>query len=206
MHLTKTETKILEQFVNNIFLELSINSLARKLKIHYRVARVNVLSLVKKHLLISSDLAGAKIISLNLSNVTLPMYMSYVEEVNTYNRIFKILPQVEDIINKSRQLSPIFCLGIFGSYADNTHKKGSDMDFFIICQQDYVKKYTSLINDFPAIQELVHWNVFAIEEFKEGIKAKGILVYKEIVKNKSIIKGAELFYNIIAEVVTIEQD
>ena len=70
----------------------------------------------------------------------------------------------------------------------------------------YVKKYTNLINDFPAIQELIHWNVFTIEEFKEGVKAKGTLVYKEIVKNKRIIKGAELFYNIVAEVGTIEQD
>lgn len=204
MYLTKTETEILGLFVNNIYFELSINSMAKKLKKHYRVVRVNVLSLVKKHLLISSDLAGAKIISLNLREVTLPMYLSYVEEVSSYNRIFKILPQAEDIIKKARQISLIFCIGIFGSYAENTQKKDSDIDFFVICPQDYVKKYTNLINDFPAIQDLIHWNVFTIEEFKEGVKTRGTLVYKEIVKNKRIIKGAELFYNIMAEVGTIE--
>ncbi len=97
-------------------------------------------------------------------------------------------------------------MGIFGSYASRMQKKGSDIDFFVICPKEYVKKYTSLINNFPAIQELVHWSVFSIEEFKEGLRSKGTLVYKEIVKNKRIIKGAELFYDMMTEVGTIEQD
>jgi predicted nucleotidyltransferase len=206
MYLTTTETEILELFVNNIYLELSINSIAKKLKKHYRVVRVNVLSLIKKNLLNSKDLAGARIISLNIKDVFLAIYMPYAEEASSFDEIFEILPQVSDIIKKAREISSFFTLGIFGSYAENTQKKGSDIDFFLICHKDYHKKYTNMINQFPAIQELIHWNVFTIEEFKEGLKAKGTLIYKEIVKNKRIIKGAELFYNIVAEVGTIEQD
>lgn len=206
MYLTTTETEILELFANNIYLELSINSITKKLKKHYRVVRVNILSLIEKNLLNSQDLAGARIISLNIKEIFLAMYMPYAEEVSSFNEIFKILPQVGDIVKKAREISPSFTLGIFGSYAENTQKKGSDIDFFLICNKDYLKKYTNMINEFPAIQELIHWNVFTIEEFKEGVKTKGTLVYKEIIKNKRIIKGAELFYNIMAEVGTIEQD
>jgi predicted nucleotidyltransferase len=206
MYLTITETEILELFVNNIYLELSINSIAKKLKKHYRVVRVNVLSLIKKKLLNSQDLAGARIISLNIKDALLSIYMPYAEEASSFDKILKILPQVSDIIKNAREISPFFILGIFGSYAENNQKKGSDIDFFLICHKDYLKKYTNMINEFPAIQELIHWNVFTIEEFKEGLKAKGTLIYKEIIKNKRIIKGAELFYNIMAEVGTIEQD
>lgn len=192
--------------MNNIYLEISINSIAKKLKKHYRVVRVNVLSLIKKNLLNSQDLAGARIISLNIKDVFLAIYMSCAEEVSSFDEIVKILPQVDDIIKKAREISPFFILGIFGSYAENTQKKGSDIDFFLICHKDNAKKYINMVNQFPAIQELVHWNVFTIEEFKEGVKTKGILIYKEIVKNKRIIKGAELFYNMMAEVGTIGQD
>jgi predicted nucleotidyltransferase len=206
MKLTTTEIKILELFVTNIHLELSINSIAKKLKKHYRVIRVNVLNLVKNKLLKSYDLAGAKIISLNLKENSLGMYMAYAEEASSFNRIFKSLPQIDDIITKALKISPFFTLGIFGSYVENTQKNGSDIDFFLICPKDYLKKYVNMINEFPAIQELIHWNVFSFEEFKEGLKTKGTLVYKEIVKNKRIIKGAELFYNMILEVGTIEHN
>ncbi|MFH0869867.1 MAG: nucleotidyltransferase domain-containing protein [archaeon] len=206
MYLTTTETEILELFVNNIYLGISINSIAKKLKKHYRVVRVNVLSLIKRNLLNSHELAGARIISLNIKDVFLATYMPYAEEAFSFDEIFKILPQVDDIIKKAREISPFFILGIFGSYAENTQKKGSDIDFFLICHKDNAKKYMNIINQFPAIQELIHWNVFTIEEFKEGLKAKGTLIYKEIIKNKRIIKGAEIFYNLIAEVGTIEQN
>lgn len=206
MNLTPTETEILELFANNIYLELSINSITKKLKKHYRVIRVNVLSLIKKNLLKDHDLAGARIISLNLKMAIFGTYMAYVEEASSFERIYKVLPQVDDIIKKAREISPFFTLGIFGSYAENTQRKGSDIDFFLICHKEHQKKYVSMINEYPVIQDLVHWNVFNNEEFKEGIKTKGLFVYKEIVRNKRIIKGAEFFYNMIAEVGNIEQD
>ena len=206
MQLTTTETKIMELFVNNIFLELSINTIAKRLGKHYRVIRVNVLSLLKKNLLKSTDLAGAKVISLNLKDVTLPMYMPHIEEVSSYNKVFRVLPQIGDIIKKAEEISSFFCLGVFGSHANNTQKKGSDIDFFLICPSSHIKKYRLLINEFPAIEELIDWNVFSEEEFKKGLKTRGVLVYKEIAKNKRIIKGAGLFYSLIAEVGSIEQD
>jgi predicted nucleotidyltransferase len=200
MHLTITETEILRLFVNNIYLELSINSIAAKLKKHYRVVRVNVLSLIEKDLLNSQDLAGARIISLNLKGIALAMYMPYAEETSSFEEISKVLPQVDDIMKKAREISPSFVLGIFGSYAEDMRKKGSDIDFFLLCHKDSLKKYTNMINEFPAIQDVVHWNVFAIEEFREGVRTKGTLVYKEIVKNKRIILGAEIFYNVIGSI------
>lgn len=200
MYLTETEIKILGLFGNDIYLELSINAIAKSLGKHYRVIRVNVLSLVKKQLLVSMDLAGAKIISLNLKGGVLSMYMPYVEEISSYNKLFKLLPQIGDIATRARQIYPMFCLGVFGSYASGTQKKGSDIDLFIICPDGYIKKFKNMVNDFPAIQDMLHWNVFGIEEFREGINSQGTLIYREIAANKMIIKGAELFYNLIAEV------
>ncbi len=204
MRLTKSETKILELFINNIFLETSINNIAKTLKKHYRVIRVNILNLLKKNIVKSTDLAGAKVISLNIDETTMPSYMAYVEEIYSYNQLFKHLPHIDDIIKKAREISPCFCLGIFGSYVKNIQKKDSDIDMFLICSSSKLKEYESLINQFPSLEDKIHWNVFTIDEFKQGLKTKGTLVYKEITKNKSIIRGAELFYNLIAEVGKIE--
>jgi predicted nucleotidyltransferase len=206
MYLTTTETEILELFVNNIYLELSINAIANKLNKHYRVVRVNILSLIDKRVLQSQKLAGARIISLNRKGINLAWYIPYVEEASTFDKVFRIMPQVEDVIKKAREISPSFVLAIFGSYADNTQKKGSDIDFFLLCPKEYQRKYSRLIHEFPSIEERVHWNVFTFDEFIEGLSAKGTLVYKEILKNKRILAGGEVFYHMIAQVGTIEQD
>jgi predicted nucleotidyltransferase len=200
MYLTTTETEILQLYINNISLELSINAIATKLHKHYRVIHENVLRLIAKKIFHSKELAGARIISLQLSSTSLARYLPYVEEIATCTRMNSLLPHTQDIINKAREISPIFILGIFGSYASQTQKKGSDIDMFIICQAADSKKYTNMINQFPAIQELIHWNVFTREEFTEGLHTKGTLIYKEIIKNKSIMSGAAFFYNSIAEV------
>ena len=197
---------ILELFVPDISLQLSINAIAKKLKKHYRVTRVNVLSLVKKNLLQSNLLAGAKVITLNLKEVTFPAYMAYVEEPSAYQKITKQLPQMEDIIKAAKAISPSFCLGVFGSYANNTQKKGSDIDIFIMCESSTLKQYQQLIHQFPTVEDLIDWNVFTLDEFKNGLKTKGTLIYKEILRNKMILHGATIFYNLIAEVGAIEKD
>ena len=204
MRLTNTEVEIMELFTGNIFLEISMNGMAKMLNKHYRVVRSNIIRLIEKNLLRSRELAGAKIISLNLDEITLPTYMGYIEETKAYSLIFQRLPQIEDIITKAREISPLFCMGIFGSCADNTYKKGSDIDIFIICSANDVKKFENLIAQFPSIEDMIDWNVFSINEFQEGIEQKGMLVYTEIIKNKMIICGTELFYNIISRAGKIE--
>jgi len=46
--LTKTEIRIMGMFAANNFLQISMNGISRELKIHYRVARVNALSLMQR--------------------------------------------------------------------------------------------------------------------------------------------------------------
>lgn len=204
MRLTDTEIRIMELFTNNIFLEISMNGTTKMLNKHYRVVRSNILRLLEKNLLRSKELGGAKIISLNLDEITLPKYMGYIEETKAYGRIFQRLPQIKDIITEARDISPLFCIGLFGSCADNTYKRGSDIDIFIICRANDAKKFENLIAQFPSIEDMIDWNVFSINEFQEGIEQKGMLIYTEILKNKMIICGAELFYNIISRAEKIE--
>jgi len=75
---------------------------------------------------------------------------------------------------------------------------------FLLCGKSSVKEYEALIKDFPAIEDRIHWNVFSFDEFSEGLKGKGTLVYKEIAKNKRIIAGAEAYYCLLAEVGSID--
>jgi len=204
MILNATQTELLQAFAPDIFLEISINEIAQRLKKHYRVVRVNLNTLVKGSILKSRPVAGARLISINLMNPVTGSVMTHVEESMGNEHLFHALPQAQNLITSARELGPFFCLGMFGSYAKNTQKKGSDIDLFLICPKEQVKTYQNLINQFPAIQDRIDWNVFSDEEFRKGLKAKGTLVYKEIAKNKLLLSGGAIFYNIIEEAGTIE--
>ena len=75
---------------------------------------------------------------------------------------------------------------------------------FVLCSTAEVKKFKSVIAQFPAIEDMIDWNVFSFDEFRRGLKEKGILVYKEVAHNKLIVHGAELFYSFLSEVGSIE--
>ncbi len=204
MRLTKTQIAILECFMRDPYSQHTINSLARQLKKRYRVVHANVHGLLDENLVKAKDIGGSKAISLNLNSPILPSCMAYSESLPAYAMIFHTMPQIDGIIKRCNEISTSYCLGIFGSFASGKYKKGSDIDFFVLCPTSEVKKFKSVITQFPAIEDMIDWNVFSFAEFRKGLKEKGLMVYKEVAHNKLIVHGAELFYSFLSDVGNIE--
>ncbi len=96
---------------------------------------------------------------------------------------------------KQRKLAHIFksdtrVVGIFGSYANGTETKASDIDLFIVGRkkgQDYSAEGKKLDLN-------ISIKYFSEQEFAGLIKKKNLLC-KEIIRNHLIIFGAENFVN-----------
>ena len=174
MWLSETEIEILELFSSNIYLEVSINELSKKLKKHYRVVRVNILSLIKKDVLKSKDYLGAKLISLNLDEPLTLSYISYVEEVSGYNFANKRISNLKNLIKEGNKIDSSFVMGVVNS-------KKSKSELFIISNKK--SEFETLVNKF-GFEKDFNYNHRIFSDFKD----------KELLETKKIIKGAQIFY------------
>ncbi|MEM3374051.1 MAG: nucleotidyltransferase domain-containing protein [Candidatus Woesearchaeota archaeon] len=91
--------------------------------------------------------------------------------------------------------NPFFILLVFGSYAKGTQTKNSDLDLCLITDNENIKKEINLIIE--TIPYEIHFLDFTTNEFLKMLKTTDFNISKEIVNNKIILNGIELFYNLI---------
>ncbi|MBI2672257.1 nucleotidyltransferase domain-containing protein [Candidatus Woesearchaeota archaeon] len=195
--LNKLEAEILYIFAQNFDLKITILQLTKKIKNYYANVYNTIKSLQKRGLLKIESIGMANICSLNINSLELPVFMAFIEEISSL-QILKKLPFIRRIIEEIKNISPISSIGIFGSYASESATLKSDIDLFILT--DKTEKFKNFIpRYFPEFENCIDLNVISFEEFIESQKSKEFTVSKEIVKNKIILMGAELFYQIIQE-------
>lgn len=123
--------------------------------------------------------------------------------LNTQNTEIKdILKIVEinkkiDFLNTHRKIASIFrsddrIVGIFGSYAKGSQKKGSDLDVFIV-GNNKLDKYTPLGKDLDIDISI---KFFTVKEFTKLISEKNPLT-NEIIQNHVLLFGTEQFIDLI---------
>ena len=126
---------------------------------------------------------------------------------NKYYFLNKLNPQIKDIVkiveiarknkfiqkyNKLRELfyalekRTLGILAVFGSYANFTSNKSSDLDVFVV----------GSIKETADLESLYKIKINIVKSDKEKIKREDIFV-KEVVKNHIIIKGVEEFIELI---------
>src|SRR3989344_6319599 len=198
INLNSLEAGILYIFARNTDLKISILQIAKQIKKHYPNIYNTVKNLQKKDLLKIETIGKASICSINFNSLELPIYLAFAEELNSF-QIFKKMPFLKNVINEAKKINPAVSIGIFGSYASGTEIKKSDIDIFILT--DKIKEFKNFIPKyFPEFENKIDLNVISFEEFIISLKSKQFTVSKEIVKNKIILTGAEIFYQIIMEV------
>jgi predicted nucleotidyltransferase len=92
-----------------------------------------------------------------------------------------------------------YSLIITGSYASNRHKKTSDLDLVIICDDN--QKPDNILSEIMTESELmvpeVHPYVFTQSQLFEMLIDKEENYGKEVVRNNLVITGGKQFYSII---------
>lgn len=196
MEITKNELKIMDLFRNDIFLKTSIRELTKKLKSKsYQRIHEAVAELVKKNILSSQKIGSTNLISLNLSREAI-LLASFLDEKegNKMTNCQKILA-IKEITD--------YLILVTGSYAKGKQTKTSDMDLVIIIpdKEDVVSVQKLVENKTMLFVPPIHLYVFRKKDFIEMLKDKSGNYGKEIVKNRVMLKNAQIFYELVSEAI-----
>ncbi len=194
MVIINNNLKILNFFVDNKDKTLSIKKVSDILNINYRIVYEEIMKLEKEALI--------KIIRQGNSNLCQFNYkydskLVKIEELRK-QEIFKN-KDLKLVYTRIKEVkSPFYCLILFGSHANKTNQKGSDIDLCLITDNPKISKGVQSILSITPID--IHLQDFNSEHFIQMLKSKEFNVGNEIVKNNVILYGLESFYEMVNNV------
>jgi len=196
MEINKNELRILELFRKELFLAMSIREIMNKIESRsYQRVYEAVENLVKKNVLVLEKIGNTNLISLNLSREAI-LLLSFLDEregnkIPNYSKILDI-----------KEISDYLIL-VTGSYASGGFNKKSDMDLVVIVpdKEDVVSIQKLVENKAVLFVPSVHLYVFRKKDLVEMLADKKENYGKEIVKNKIILKNAQMFYELVKEAI-----
>ncbi len=190
--LNKNRFKVLSMFSGDYKKEVYGREAARELSMNQKTVS-NALKRLEKDNILRSKIEGRnKVYRLNLSNPALIHILSMVEEEKAvrFREESGLGRDFIDEILKSK--SPLVL--IFGSYADGTQKKNSDVDILALSP---FNPDLSGIQKFYKIKASV--KEYTEEEFKEALKSGDFLI-TEVLRKHVVLVGSDLFVKMILEV------
>lgn len=183
---------ILKFFVEHKDEGFTIKKVAETLKMNYRIIYEEIMALEKEQLI--------KIIKQGNSKVCTFKYTYHSKMVEIEDaRKQELHKEIQLIYNRIREIqNPYYTLLLFGSYANKTNKKGSDIDLCFISDNKNMRKELNSITGITPLN--IHLQEFTSEEFSSMLKSKEFNVGNEILKNNIILHGMEAFYEMINNV------
>ena len=196
MEINKNELKILQLFRKNLFLKTSIRELMNKIKSKsYQRVHEAVERLVQKNILNSEKVGNTNLTTLKLSRESISN-LSYFDEQD--GRKMPNYPKIVEI----KEISDYLVL-VTGSYASGKFNKKSDMDLAIIVpdKENVVSIQRKVENLTILFVPSIHLYIFTKKDFVEMLTGKKENYGKEIVKNRIILKNAQIFYELVRDAV-----
>jgi predicted nucleotidyltransferase len=190
--LNENKFKVLSLFSGNYKKEVYGREAARELFMNQKTVS-NVLKRLEKENILRSKMEGRnKVYRLNHSNPALMHVLSIVEEEKAvrFREISGLGRDFIDEILKSK--SPLVV--IFGSYADGTQKRNSDVDILALSPFDVD---LTDVQNFYKIKASV--KEYTEEEFESALRSGDFLIM-EVIRNHVVLIGSDLFVKMILEV------
>jgi len=185
VNITENHLKILSLFTKGFNREYYIRETSKSAEISPRTAQLILNDLEQKAVLESRTKGKIKIYSLK-KTIEAKEYLTLAED---YKRIcfFESNSLIKEVIEKIYPKIKGAAL-IFGSYAKETHKKGSDLDIFIAgkCNEEYVYEISKRYNIKISLK------IYS----KKAFKNKADYLVKEVLENHILIKGIEQFMEV----------
>ena len=186
-----SKLKIIKFFAGNKDGSFSINSVAKKLSLNYRVAFESIKQLEYEKVLSIKKLGNTNHCSFNY-HFNEDVYVIETKKRGDLlkNKDIKVLcTRINEIQN------PFFIVLLFGSYAKGIQTKHSDIDICIIINDKEIEqKIEQMIRTLPLKIHLLNFNT---NEFIGMLKTTDKNVGKEIIQNNVILKNPENFYELI---------
>lgn len=186
--------KVLKLFVDNKDKQFTIKKVSETLKINYKIVYEEIGKLEREDLIKITRYGNAKVCSFNYK------YHSKIVEIEEIrkNELFKN-KDIKLIYTRLKEVkSPFYCLILFGSYANKTNKKGSDIDLCLVTDNIEVNNEAQSILNITPLN--VHLQDFSSKHFLMMLKSKEFNVGNEILKNNIVLYGIESFYEMMNNV------
>ena len=189
--LNKNKFKVLSLFSGDYMKEVYGREAARELSMNQKTVS-NILKRLEKENILRSKMEGRnKVYRLNHSNPSLMHVLSMVEKEKTvqFRERSGLGRDFIDEILKSK--SPLVI--IFGSYANGTQKKNSDVDILVLSPFDV---NLSDVEKFYKIKASV--KEYKEEEFINALRSGDFLI-TEVIRNHVVLVGSDLFVKMLLE-------
>ena len=190
--------KLLVAWKNNETSKYTISEIMKSLRKKSKPWVFNSLKqLTKNKFLVSERKGNINIYSLNLTNPLLIHTLQYIESQN--NLDFSQLDLITETINKLPVKN--YCLLVFGSYAENSQSKKSDIDIcFLIESKDTEKKIMVYFNEIKlnytvSIDE--HYIIF--NDLVKMLLQEEENLGKQIFRKHILFFNADIYYQLIIE-------
>jgi len=175
---------ILENFISDYSKRIYGRDIARKLKMNQKTVS-NILNKLEKENILKFEMQGKnKYYFLNKFNPQIKEIIKLIE-INKKMRFLREQRDLEDLFNKLEKRTKGI-LVVFGSYADFSANKESDIDLFLI----------GTISDFRDLEKMYSKKINIIKSTKNKFNYKEHLI-KEIINNHVILKGVEDFIELL---------
>ena len=182
---------ILKFLLSNKKDEFTIRAIAKETHIDYKAAYLTTKELVENRLIKAKRAGQTVLCSINQKEFNEDVFRAELlrkEELLRNKDLHVLYDYFKDI------KEPFFILLLFGSYANQKYRKGSDIDLMFIFQdsgfEDKVNGITSLI---PL---KVHPLVFSEKEFGRMLDSREPNIVKEVLDDYIILYGIENFYRL----------
>ena len=189
------EPAIIKSLIEHKNEELNIRNISKALKMDYK----NVYSIIKrleKISLVKIETFGQSS-RVKLNAIVHPLV--FEAEFERRKEILKDKNLAVMLSNFKRAIkSKLYVLLLFGSYANKTQTKNSDIDLMFICPDGLEDAFEKDVNRVArSIPLPLHALVFSDSQFLGMINAKESNVGQEALKNNVILYGIETYYEMI---------
>ena len=186
--------KVLMLFAENKERAFTIKKAAEALKMNYRIAYEEVMKLEKEGLITMTKHGNANVCAFHYT------YTSKIVEIEEIRKreLFRN-KDIRLVYKRVKEVKrPFYCLLLFGSYANKTSRKGSDIDLCLITDDPEVTREVQALLGITPVN--VHLQDFTSGDFLAMLKSREFNVGNEIVKNNVILYGTEIFYRMVDDV------
>ncbi len=190
----KNNLTVLKLFVENKDKTFTIKKASEILKINYRIVYEEIIKLEKEELIKITRQGNSKVCEFNYK------FSSKIVEIEEKRKeeLFKN-KDIQLVFNRIKEVkNPFYNLLLFGSYANKSNQKGSDIDLCLITDNHEINKEINSILSITPIN--IHLQEFTSKQVISMLKSKEFNVGNEIIKNNLILHNIETFYELVNNV------
>lgn len=192
----ETELKIVDILARKRSETLTINGIAKAIKQYYSFVHRIISKMIEGDIITIVKVGKAYLCTLNLKNekTIALIQLSEIERRGEFlkrNKELKLL--VEDFVRSINAQININSIVLFGSYANDTATKDSDIDLLLISKTrtpiDHITKEI-----YAKYGKEINFILMTPNDFR---KQKDKAIIKEIIKNHYVLYGTEKFVNLV---------